>query len=192
MGSEDEVYLFGFVKTIAPPKTAREVVEAMAEDPGVRFVAQFVGPFIVFAAAEHPTLEAAQQAIGDGYLQAGFRTEWSVEVVRSQVQGPKRGSPDYCAIVRVQARDDAETVLGRLDGKFGQRHNDDPSHTHFNYGAAVVTGENFDILVDLGSDSKNELLRTVLRDLREVEGVGRTATGIAYLPGNKLPAPSES
>ncbi len=54
---------YGFADHIEPGKTVRQVVEDLARQPGVRFVAQFTGAYLVFAAAEHETLEQAQAAI---------------------------------------------------------------------------------------------------------------------------------
>ncbi len=176
---------YGFADHIEPGKTVRQVVEDLARQPGVRFVAQFTGAYLVFAAAEHETLEQAQAAIG-AYVDAGFRTEWSTLVGPSRLDAPKRQSPDYCAIVRAQADGDPERILAAIDDRFEERFRADPAHEHFSYGAGVVTGRDFDLLVDLGADSIDELARTISRELRTVGGVGRTSTSFAYLPGNAV------
>lgn len=183
---EGKVQFYGFADHIEPGKTVRQVVREVAAQPGVRFVAQFTGRFLVFAAAEHESLDQAQDAIGDAYLGAGFRTEWSMLLRSSRLMAPKRGSPDYCAIVRAQAEGDPETTLRAIDDRFEERFQADPTHERFSYGAGVVTGADFDLLVDLGADSTEELTRTLLRDLRTVDGVGRTSTSIAFLPDNAI------
>jgi hypothetical protein len=177
---------YGFTDHVEPGKTVRQMVQDIARQPGVRFVAQFTGSFLVFAAAEHASLGDAQTAIGDAYVNAGLRSEWSQLVVPSRVEAPKRGSPDFCALVRARARDDPETVLGRIDDAFEERHNADPSHTSFSYGAGVVTGRDYDLLIDLGTDTLHELFRTVKDDLRSVSGLGRTSTATADLRDNAV------
>lgn len=182
---EGKLQFYGFAEGIEPGKTARQIVQEMAKQPGVRFVARFIGAFPVFAVAEHATLEQAQDAIGEAYVIAGLRTKWSTLLV-SGMSAPKRGSPDYCAIVRVRAAGNPETVLGAIDARFRDRFTGDPGHERFWYGAGVVTGDDYDILVDLGVESPDELTRTLLQDLRTVEGVGDTSTSVAFLPGNAI------
>lgn len=165
-----------------PPSQAKQ---DLAETPGCYFVAEFVGTFHVFAALEHDTIQELQAASGD-YWNAGVRSEFVVLQKPSAVAVPKRGSPIHCAIVRATARDDPFAVLDRLDETFGGRFEaDEPDHASFWYAAGIVTGP-YDLLIDLGADTHQELMRTIVEDLRGVQGIGKTITAVAFLPGNAI------
>lgn len=176
----------GYIFVREPDPDPRTVKQNLAGAPGVYFVAEFVGTFLVFAAVEHATLEDLQNAIAGSYWEAGLRSETSTLVESSRLAAPKRGSPDYCGIIRAEVVDRSPTdVLADLDERFEGRFNADPTHEHFWYGAAVVTGP-YDLLIDLGADSRGDIDRMVARDVRAVAGIGKTATAHAYLPGNEI------
>lgn len=180
---KDEV---GYIFIRDPDPDPRTVKKNLAEQPGVYFVAEFVGTFVVFAAVEHDTLEGLQEAIAGAYWQAGLRSETSLIVESSRLSAPKRGSPRHCGIVRATIADrDPVEVLEDLDRTFEERFNADPNHDHFWYGAALVTGS-YDLLIDLGADTRREVDRMVIRDVRGVAGIRKTVTAHAYLPGNEL------
>jgi hypothetical protein len=147
----------------------------------VRFSGRFVGSFGGFAAVVAPDLETLQSWIDGTYWDAGIRSDWSVVVKPSNVSIPKRRSPDYCALIRVRVADgvDPEELLARLDAHY--EHN----WEEMGYGAAVVTGGSFDLLVELGAGSLPELWDRV-RELRSQAGVARTATAVAFVPNNGL------
>jgi hypothetical protein len=174
---------YGFTSNVPPGKSPRDVVDEIAKQPGIRFVARFAGDFLVFAAAQHGTFEELQTAVTDPYWEAGLRTEWAVMSKLSQIMGPKRGSPDYSAIVRARALIDPEDALKALDARFRERSDADPHHEHFCYGAAIV-GAQWDLLVDLGADSHAELERIVRKELRTVEGIELGPAARAFLPNN--------
>jgi hypothetical protein len=179
---------YGFESSIPPGKTIQDVKEEMARQQGVRFVAQFMGKFILFAAAQHDTLEEAQAAIGD-YVNAGFRTDWTKLVQQGRVMAPKRGSPPYCAMIRAQAtgNTDAKTVLSAIDDVFEERAHADPRHVHFSYGSGIIEGGIYNLLVDLGHDTEDGL-HDLIEEVRSVPGVEQDSfdPGTAYLPGNAI------
>jgi hypothetical protein len=183
--AEQPLESYVFMSDLDVGTNPRQVKEAFATRRGVRFVAEFVGSFKIFGAVETATLEDLQNLIAGEYWETGLRSDWSTLVKASELMTPKRGSPDYCAIVRAQPTDDAIEVLGRLDDRFRERFEADPAHGHFVYGAAVVTGS-WDLLIDLGADSRSEVMGLVLDDVRQVSGIGRTQTSLAYLPGNAI------
>ncbi len=150
---------------------------------GVTFAGRFVGSFSVYAHVEADALKDLQDLIDGPLWDAGFRSDWSLEVQRSQIMGPKRGSPDHCALVRVRPEGDPFDLLGRLDDHFGPLYDGD---TYW-YGAAVVSGRGYDLLVDLGRPTWDQLRAAVLEDLRGVAGIAGTDTSVAYLPGNAVP-----
>jgi hypothetical protein len=180
---KDEV---GYIFIRDPHPDPRTVKENLARQPGVYFVAEFVGTFLVFAAVEFDTFRELQEAIAGIYWQAGLRSETSTIVKSSALAAPKRGSPEYCGLIRATIADrDPVEVLEDLDRTFEERFNADPNHEHFWYGAALVTGA-YDLLIDLGADTKGEINGMVARDVRGVPGIRRTVTALAHLPGNEL------
>lgn len=178
-----------FMHLLEPGKGIQAVKEEFSRRPGFRFVAQFVGSFVVFGAVELDggDLEGLQKLIAGEYWEAGVRSEWST-LVKGSVYGiPKRGSPDYCAMIRARADGDPVVALDALDAHFGPRvTSQDPD---FHYGAGVVSGRGFDLLIDLGATSLGELHRLVLEDVRRVPGVGTTDSSFAFLPGNEIRRP---
>jgi hypothetical protein len=151
------------------------VKESFASKPGVAFVGQFVGAFSLFGRVLASDLSELQTRIDDDYWDAGIRSHWSLNLTGDRIEAPKRASPDICALVRVRARDDPFDVIGRLDEQFSGSA----------YGAAVVTGSDYDMLVDLGADTVEDALDRVLQ-LRAIPGVGRTATALADLANNAI------
>ena len=149
---------------------------SFADAPGVGFVAQFVGAFSLFARVVATDLGELQGRIKGAYWEAGFRSDWSLNLTAERAAAPKRASPDICALVCARVNGDPFRVLDALDDRFlGEGA----------YGAAVVTAADFDLLIDLGGDSVEEVIDRVLA-LRRVDGVGRTATSIADLADNAI------
>jgi hypothetical protein len=186
-----------FSNDIPPGKTIRQVVDDIAGQRGIRFVAQFTGEYKIFAAAEFDEFEELQSAIAENYGPAGLSSQWVKLDGSSRIEAPKRGSPDYCAIVRVKIAGDQDEVLAAIDDRFEERYQqDEPDHHLFSYGACtVVPGSDFQILVDLGADSLREVIRTAKEDLRAVDGVlPSISMSLSFLPGNaKRPGnPDES
>ncbi len=152
------------------------VREALARAPGVEYVAQFVGAFTLFARVVAEDLGVLQQRIAAEYFDAGVRSDWAVNLTAERVLAPKRHSPDICALVCVQATADPFQIIAGLDAHYKDR---------TDWGAAVVTARGFDLLVDLGAETVEDVIDRVL-DLRTVPGVGRTSTALAALPGNAV------
>lgn len=150
------------------------IKSAMASAPGVGFIAQFVGAFNLFARVVADDVGQLQRHIKDDYYRAGIRSDWSVNLTGKRILAPKRGSPDICALVCVQATVNPFDLLLTLDAHFGE----------VDYGAAVVTAANFDVLVDLGADTIEQVMDRVM-ELRATPGIGRTATAVADLADDK-------
>ena len=193
-GATESYYFFS--NDVPAGKTLRQVIEDISHQPGVRFVAQFDGEHKIFGAVDHDTLEALQSAIAESYIPAGLLSTWVRLDTSSRIMAPKRGSPDYCAIVRVRTDGDPEEILAAIDDRFEERYEqDEPDHRRFSYGACTVTGSDFEILVDLGADTHREVVRTAKVDLGGVIGVLRPLRiSTSFLPGNaKRPGnPDES
>ena len=162
----------------------REVLGRFAALEGVRYAAQFVGSFIGFGAVEVADLRQLHRLMADGAWKAGVRCEWSVVVKPGVRAAPKRGSPPYCALVRADTVGDPRAVLDSLDAYAEERF--PPNDNGFRYASAVVNGRGFDLLVEFGSTSLEELYRLILEELRPREGIGSTDSAFAYLPDNEL------
>lgn len=156
-------------------RSITELRRSFAAAPGVRFVGQFVGAFSLFGRVVADDLGELQRRIAGEYWDAGIHSDWSLNLTGSRPAAPKRASPDICALVCARTTADPFDVIKTLDGRFGDNA----------YGAAVVTARDFDLLVDLGADSLEEVVERVL-DLRHVDGIGRTSTAIADLADNAI------
>jgi hypothetical protein len=158
-----------------------EGIGGLFGNESVQFAGRFVGSFVGFGRVVAPDLETLQSWIDGQYWDAGVRSDWSVVVKPSSLSIPKRRSPDYCAMIRVRVAHDVdpEELLDRLDEHYHD------TWEAMGYGAAVVSGGSFDLLVELGADSLPELWSRV-RELRGQAGVARTATAVAFLPNNGL------
>jgi hypothetical protein len=177
------IVLHVFSPTIEPGRSIRQVVESVgANRDQVKFVAHFIGSFLVYTRVETPSLEDAQAFIAGPLWEAGVRSQASTEIKVSSIRGPKRASPPYCALVRVRAAGSPFDLLDALDDRFRPKLDEN----EYWYGAAVVTGRGFDVLVDLGRPSFEELWKAIADDLLTVEGIADTDSSFAYLPGNAI------
>jgi hypothetical protein len=154
----------------------------LASAPGVRFVGQFVGAFNLFARVVASDLDELQRRIAGEYWEAGIHSDFSVNLTGARPAAPKRHSPNICALVCAQATTDPFELLDILDETFLEAN---PT-----YGAAAVTAADFDLLIDLGADTVEEVIELV-KDLRSVPGIGRTSTALADLADNAI-RPAES
>lgn len=177
MADEVHAYVFSHAFDARPSAVLGELIGR----DGVRFAGRFVGAFAGFAAVDAPDLATLQAWIDEPYWGTGLRSDWAVTVRGSRLNIPKRNSPDYCALIRVRTADgvDPEELLGQLDDHYDGRWEE------VGYGAAVVSGGSYDLLVELGGASLDEVWERV-RELRSRPGVARTATAVAYLPGTAL------
>jgi hypothetical protein len=176
-GSMTDVY--GFVDQLDPSPAT--LVRAAAAIDGVRFAARFVGRYSVFLRAEVSDLTDLQDRIAPALAQAGFRTvTWSVGVAGFAATLPKRRKTSFCALVRAPAVGDLEEVIGSLNEEFAPEADDGET---FSFGAAGVSGEGYDLLIDLGGPSMPDVKQLVMR-ARNVSGVGPTETSFAHLPDN--------
>jgi hypothetical protein len=160
-------------------KSVAELRSDLASQPGVAFVAQFVGAFQLFARVLVEDLQELQLRIDGDYRDAGVHSDWSTNLTGSRVLAPKRASPDICALVCAQADGNPFEIINGIDAEFADDDGD------VSYGAAVVTAVDFDLLVDLGASSLEDVIQRVKR-LRNVDGIGRTATSLADLASNAI------
>jgi hypothetical protein len=179
--SDDRFHLHVF--SHAADRSPGDIVKALREleSPRVRFASQYIGSFQAYAHVEVDALDEAMRLANELWGR-GIRTETSSEVKISRINGPKRASPRYNALVRIRPDIGPFRLLDDLDDAFESRFDPD---TYW-YGAAVVTGRGYDLLVDLGRPTIEELAEAVLDDLRAVDGIGRTDTSWADLEENSF------
>jgi hypothetical protein len=149
------------------------VRDSLVEMQGVRFVGQFIGAFSLFARVVSPELGELQRRIGDDYARAGVGSTWSVNLTAKSAAAPKRGSPDMCALVLARIKGDPFEFREMLDADFLDIGDEVPHE-----GAAVITALDWELLVDLGGDTVEDVLERVAA-FRALPGVKRTATAIA-------------
>jgi hypothetical protein len=158
---------------------------SLATAPGVRFVAQFVGAFNLFARVVAEDLGQLQSRIAGEYFDSGVRSDWSLNLTGPKPTAPKRGSPVICALVC--CRTSVTDVFGlsdSLDTTFSKL----PAGQSF--ASAVVNAPDFDILVDLGAETLEDVLDLVVKLRGELPDGARTATAFADLSNNAIrPAP---
>ena len=167
-----EAYVF---ESVADPVGITAVKTQLADAPGVAFVAQFVGHFSLFARVTAASLGELQGRIDGEYREAGVRSKWSLNLTASSAAAPKRASPDLCALVCARSEGDPFEIRAGLDSVFLER----------GEGAAVINHDDFDLLVDLGAETIDDLVKRV-KLLRAQEGIGRTATAFADLADNAI------
>ena len=186
---EPQLYAYVFMHLVDPGRDIPGVLASLRRvhtnrRHPVRFAAPFVGSFIAFAAVEVDSLAELQSLVLNEFWEAGARSEWSLVLQESSIMGPHRGSPPYYAIVRVKtAPKRAVEVLGLLDRKYKRKLKLEPPG-EFRYGAAVVSGRGFDIIVELGAESFEALTDSILGDLVGVDGIVSTDTSFTFLPEN--------
>lgn len=180
-------HIHGF--THAADRSPEEIVAAVQalDDPRVTYGSQYIGSFQVYTHWAVDELADAMQ-LANALWPKGIHTETSSEVKISGILGPKRASPGFNALIRVRPDVNPLEFLDTLDATFSELV--DPPD--YRYGAAVVTGRGYDVLVDLGRPTLDELVASVLDDLRGVEGIGKTDTAWADLRENAFRRNQES
>ncbi len=166
--TDNEIEAYLFQHHVGDPGI-NAVRDSLVDMPGVRFVGQFIGAFSLFARVVSPELGELQRRIGDDYARAGVGSTWSVNLTAKSAAAPKRGSPDMCALVLARIKGDPFAFRDMLDEDFL-----DTDHE----GAAVITALDWELLVDLGGDTVEDVLERVAA-FRALHGVKRTATAIA-------------
>ena len=176
---DDLFHFHGF--THAADRSPEDIVAAVQDVPGSRvmYASQYIGSFQVYTHTAVESLSEAMQ-LANALWPKGIHTEMSSEVKISHINGPKRASPTFNALVRIRPDGDPFSLLDDLDDAFEDKFDPD---TYW-YGAAVVTGRGYDLLVDLGRPTLEELVTALLEDLRSVDGLGRTDTSWADLSVN--------
>lgn len=186
LGPYDGLHAFVFMTHVDPGQNYRDIVARLKDIDRVTFAAEFMGSFRAFAHVNVETLPELHDLLANELWEAGVRSHLSMEL-EYYVQpgavptpmGPRRNSPPYCALVRIKGAQghDLRDVLQAI-GRGGL--------TTF-VGASIVSGRECDILLELGADEfdpskeSDPLKKTLLDELRAIEGVGSTDTSFAFV-----------
>lgn len=182
MDGIEPVDAYVFIEHLDPGARIRPVLKSLSEQPGVEFVAQFVGSFIGFGRVHVETLAQLQEMIAEDYWDKGVRSSWSIVIPTwpDRLIAKKSGC-DFCALIRIATAGSADPVevgQGLIDS-FA-----DWDGQHF--GIALVTGKGYDLLVSIGAGSTDELVKAIFERVRAVPGIESTETAFADLRANAI------
>jgi DNA-binding Lrp family transcriptional regulator len=156
---------------IAVVNRLRNELKGPPEGP-VMFAGDVVGSYQVFAhlRVEEGDLSGLLDLINGPLREQGVRCKYAVETGTykkgDRVIGTKRGTPEFIALVAVNVkRGMIASVLDDL-GDLDQFR-----------GASVVTGD-FDILLQLGGETLDEVLEVGAGQLQQIDGIVRTSTAL--------------
>lgn len=176
------LHAFVFVREVDPGTNVRDVVGALRElgRPQVRFAAETVGTYIGFAHVRTETLGELQDLIVGELWERGVHCDHCVEGGVAQVgtrkAGAKRSTPEIIGLVRVRTRRGAiQDVLDAMADENG------PLRATFR-GASIVFGD-FDILLQLGGETFEQVAGDALGPLQTIEGI--TGTDTAFIDGSR-------
>lgn len=176
------LHAFAFVDHVPHDLNVADVVDELRdaefEHGQVLFASVFVGAFVaVVHLRTEGDLPGLQRFIFHELHRRGLRCEHAVEGAvytrgaPPQPMGPKRGSPPYCALVRVRAAGDPKAVMSEIGRRF---RSSDPFR-----GASIIFGT-ADILVELGGDSLDAVSQPVLDVVRGTPGILHTDVSFAF------------
>jgi hypothetical protein len=134
----------------------------------VRYVAPITGAYLALAVVTVDGLPELEKLVLERFREAGVRaTETAVPVLHGPNQIKWEPEAAVEAFVRIWVeRGRAEEVLGAASNLSGA------------LGAAVCAAD-FDILLELGGGSFEDVAGTLLNELHQLPGVVRTATSLA-------------
>jgi DNA-binding Lrp family transcriptional regulator len=177
---------YGFLTLVDPGASVADAIQAYREMAAVTFANAFVGgSFDGFAAVKSDSFAEIQTLITGPARRSGVRTDWSILVqAAGRILAPHKTSPEpspprYESITRVRTGPrQASAVLEAIDSTYEEK-----ITTNFVAHAAIVTGREVDILVELVSSSLEPLQESIVNDLAVIEGIVASDTSFAYIEG---------
>lgn len=183
VGRYDGAHAFSFLYEGDEPPP-EEVIENLRRDLNpvdgpVYFASMFEplthGAFVGFAHVDGKTLADLDDLVATRLWDAGVHSDYAVEgsvYLNSVMQpmGPKRQSPRYCVISRVQVNRRPKDVMRDIAKEFDEK---EPF-----IGESHLIGRSH-VLVELGADDRESLEGDALPRLRGVPGVTGDETSIA-------------
>lgn len=181
---EPKFSAYAFLHVVEPGGSVQAAITALRGlRPVVSFAHEYVGSFEGFAAVKADSFGEIQDVV-TGFRHQDVRIRWSVTVRASIVLlAPHRRAEDpttpmYEALVRVSSEPHrVKAVLGGIEDVYGPQ----VGREDFAARAAIVTGPDVDLLVQLMSTSLEELQRTLLDDLAPIEGIAAADTSFAFI-----------
>jgi DNA-binding Lrp family transcriptional regulator len=187
------LHAFVLIRRVPEGLNIADVIEEIGGTEGaefengqVLFASVFVGAYIGFAHVRAADLAALQRLLYVDLSERGVRCEHAVEGpvysrpgAPPQPMGPKRGSPPFCALVRVRVAGDPQGVMTEIGRRF---QSSDPFQ-----GASVIFGT-ADVLVELAGESLDAVSRPVLEVIRGTPGVLGTETSFAFTDQWRTPS----
>ena len=178
----EPVNAYVFIEHLDPGARIRPVLKSLSGQPGVEFVAQFVGSFVGFGRVCVDTLAELQDLIAGDFWESGVRSSWSIVIPTwPDIPIAKKGGSDFCALVRIatsgsgNAIDVGQGLIDAFAGWNGQ---------HF--GVALVSGKGYDLVVSIAADSTEQLVEAIFDRVRTVSGIESTETAFADLRNNAI------
>lgn len=176
------LHAFVFVHEVDPGANIRAVIGDVRGlgEPRMRFAAEVVGSYLGFAHVRTETLGEMHDLIAVDLWERGVHCSHAIEKdVAKQGErliGAKRSTPEIIALSRVRTRTGAlYDVLDMMAAEHG------PLRRTFR-GASVVFGD-FDILLQLGGESYEEVADDAANALQSIDGISGTDT--AFIDGTR-------
>ena len=176
------LHAFVFIHEVDPGTNIRSVVEAARGlgQPRMRFAAEAVGSYLGFAHVRTDTLAEMHDLIAGDLWEQGVHCSHAVEKDGPRrgprLVGAKRSTPEVIALSRVRTRTGTlSDVLDTMAAEHG------PLRRTFR-GASVVFG-GFDILLQLGGESFEDVAEDAANALQSIDGI--TGTDTAFIDGTR-------
>jgi DNA-binding Lrp family transcriptional regulator len=176
---------YGFLSLVEPDASVTDAIASYAAMDGVTFAHAFVGgSFDGFVVAKSDAFEEIQSFILGPARRQGELIDWSILVAAALIlKAPHKkfvemeGKPHHESLIRISTEPRrASSVLAAIDALYAKKVTDD-----FGARAAIVTGANVDILVELASPSIETLQGSIVDDLANIKGITGSETSFAFV-----------
>jgi hypothetical protein len=176
---------YGFLSLVEPDASVTDAIAGYADMQEVTFAHAFVGgSFDGFVAVKSNVFEAIQSFILGPARRPGESIDWSILVKAALIlKAPHKkftamdGKAHHESLTRIRTEPRrAKAVLAAIDALYAEKLTDD-----FGARAAIVTGANVDILVELASPSIETLQGSIVDDLAGIKGITGSETSFALV-----------
>jgi hypothetical protein len=178
---------YGFLTLVDPDASVAEAISTYRDMDAVTFANAFIGgSFDGFVAVKSDSFADIAAFVTGPSRRPGVRFDWSILVQAAvTIKAPHKTFPWpfawYESITRVRTGpNQASAVLEAIDSRYAERLTED-----FGAHAAIVTGKEVDILVELGSTSLEPLQESIVNDLATIEGIVASDTSFGFVEEGK-------
>ena len=178
---------YGFVTLTDPGASVEDAVSDYREAGSglVEFASPVVGgPYEAFVAVKADSFAAIRDFVTAGGRRPGVRVDWSMLVRPGALGAPHRRFEEslttrFESLTRVRTRPGrVRAVLAEIDAAYGGKRSGE-----FDARAAIVTGRDVDILVELAATSLEALQESIVNDLAIIDGIDSSDTVFAHVEG---------